>query len=81
MLLLVWKHACLLLCSLMALFVFTKGGGCWKSQWREHGCCVQKHPKQSKEKSYSSLPLGQWDSETRPFCCSDKTFILKNVLS
>lgn len=35
-----------------------------------------KHPKHSKERSYSSLPLGQWDSETRPFCCSDKTFML-----
>lgn len=38
-----------------------------------------KHPKHSKERSYSSLPLGQWDSETRPFCCSDKTFILKSI--
>ncbi len=38
--LVVWKHACLL-CSLMALFVFTKERGCWESQWREHGCCVQ----------------------------------------
>lgn len=42
--LLVWKHACLL-CSLMALFVVTKEGGCWKSQWLEHGCCVQNTPR------------------------------------
>lgn len=69
--LLVWKHACFL-CSSMSCCV--KEGGCWKSQWQEHRCCVY-NIHSSMERSCHSLPLGQWDSKTLPFCCSDKTFI------
>lgn len=67
------KHACLL-CSSMSCCI--KEGGCWKSQWQEHRCCVY-NIHSSMERSCHSLPLGQWDSKTLPFCCSDKTFIFE----
>lgn len=74
-----WFGNMLVFCVAWWLYLLSrKGGGCWESQWREHGCCVQNTPR----KGHTVLfLLGQWVSETRPFCCSDKTFILKNVLT
>lgn len=75
--LLVWKHACLL-CSLMALFIVMKEWRCWKSQWWEHGCCVQNTPR----KGHAVLFL--WASGIQrlgPFAAPIKILLFKDFLT